>query len=63
MLKYPNITVILPKNADNADIVIECLQAMKAHNIVNELEQFARDIEKGGSAHLRQTVEKWFNLI
>ena len=63
MPKYPNITVILPKNADNADIVIECLQAMKAHNIVNELEQFARDIEKGGSAPLRQTVEKWFNLI
>ncbi|MDE6571329.1 MAG: hypothetical protein K2L95_03910 [Alphaproteobacteria bacterium] len=62
MPKYPNITVTLPKNADNADIVMACLQAMKAHNIGNELEQFARDIEKGGPAHLRQTAEKWFNI-
>ena len=62
MPKHPNITVTLPRNANNTDIVIACLQAMKTHNIGNELEQFAYDIEKDGPTHLRQTAEKWFNI-
>lgn len=63
MPKHPNITITLPADASNGDIVLTCLRALAANNLGHELEAFANDIEKGGSAHLRQTAKQWFNVI
>lgn len=62
MPKYPNITITLPPNADNATIVLTCLKAMKTNNLGNKLDEFVRDLEKGDPAHLRQSAKKWFNV-
>lgn len=63
MLKYPNITIILPVDASNGDIVLACLRAIVANNLGHELDAFARDIAKGGGRKLRATTSKWFNIV
>jgi len=62
MPKYPQITITISPNADNATIVLECLRVMKENNLGNKLDEFARDLEKGDPTHLRQIAEKWFNI-
>lgn len=46
MPKHPNITITLPADASNGDIVLTCLRALAANNLGHELEAFANDIEK-----------------
>jgi len=62
MPKYPNITITLPQNADNATIVLACLKAMKTNNLGNKLDEFVRDLGKSDPTHLRQIAKKWFNV-
>lgn len=63
MPKHPNITINLPMDASNSDIVLTCLRAMVANNLGHELDAFARDIAKGGGHKLRTTASKWFMLF
>lgn len=63
MPKHPNITITLPADACNSDIVLTCLRALAANNLGHELEAFAQDIEKSGGHKLRATTNKWFNVI
>lgn len=62
MPKYPQITIIIPPNANNATIVLACLRAMKENNLGNKLDEFARDLEKGDLARMRRIAQKWFNV-
>lgn len=62
MPNYPNITITLPPNADNATIVLACLRALKENNLGNKLDEFVRDLEKGDQTHLRQIAKQWFKV-
>ncbi|HNY25488.1 MAG TPA: hypothetical protein PKJ33_03005 [Alphaproteobacteria bacterium] len=63
MPKYPNITINLSgfKN-DNFMIIIKCLRALRENSLGHELENFVKDIEKGGAENLLRTASNWFNV-
>ena len=63
MPKYPNITINLSEfETDNFTIIIKCLRALRENNLGHELENFVKDIEKGGAENLIRTTKKWFNF-
>lgn len=43
-------------------IIIKCLRALRENSLGHELENFVKDIEKGGAENLLRTASNWFNV-